>query len=194
MHTELKVSKRDNIVAKAAALFRERGFADVSMRDLAQALDLKAGSLYAHISGKQELLREICFSMSSAFMESIHGIRETGRPVDTQFRELIASHIKLLLKDPDMSLVFFHEWRMLEEPYLSEFGRLRKSYEQHWMELIRQGRLEGIFKALDERLATQTLLSALNWIPQWYKADKNLKPEDIEKQLTEFLWDAITDR
>ncbi|MDT4800817.1 Bacterial regulatory protein [compost metagenome] len=43
---------------KALQLFAERGFAQVSLRELASHLELTAGSLYNHCSSKEELLLE----------------------------------------------------------------------------------------------------------------------------------------
>lgn len=43
---------------RALQLFAERGFAQVSLRELASHLELTAGSLYNHCSSKEELLQE----------------------------------------------------------------------------------------------------------------------------------------
>ena len=50
------MDRKEQILATAERLFSERGYHATSMRDLAAALDLKGGSLYSHISGKEELL------------------------------------------------------------------------------------------------------------------------------------------
>lgn len=43
---------------KALELFAERGFAQVSLRELASHLEISTGSLYTHYSSKEELLLE----------------------------------------------------------------------------------------------------------------------------------------
>ncbi|WAB90531.1 TetR/AcrR family transcriptional regulator [Pseudomonas citronellolis] len=43
---------------KALELFARRGFAQVSLRELARHLELTAGSLYSHCASKEELLLE----------------------------------------------------------------------------------------------------------------------------------------
>ena len=45
------------IVDEARAMLRESGWSAISMRRLAARLDVKAPSLYKHISGKEELLQ-----------------------------------------------------------------------------------------------------------------------------------------
>ncbi|HYT25976.1 MAG TPA: helix-turn-helix domain-containing protein [Actinomycetota bacterium] len=44
--------RRRQIEEVASSLFSERGYAATSMRDIARALDLQGGSLYAHIPSK----------------------------------------------------------------------------------------------------------------------------------------------
>ena len=43
------LSRKNQIDRTATALFRARGYAATSMRELAMALGLEAGSLYSHI-------------------------------------------------------------------------------------------------------------------------------------------------
>jgi len=44
------------ILDEAARLFRERGYAATSMRDIAAAIDMLPGSLYYHFAAKEDLL------------------------------------------------------------------------------------------------------------------------------------------
>jgi TetR/AcrR family tetracycline transcriptional repressor len=47
---------RQQIITAAAATLREQGLAGLSMRGVAQRLDVRAGALYYHVTSKQELL------------------------------------------------------------------------------------------------------------------------------------------
>lgn len=55
--TDLKT--KDRILLAAIDLFAKQGYKDVSMRELAKQIGIKASSLYKHYSGKQEILRSI---------------------------------------------------------------------------------------------------------------------------------------
>ena len=42
-------------------MFKDKGFAASSMRDLAETVGIEAASLYNHIKSKSEILQEIIF-------------------------------------------------------------------------------------------------------------------------------------
>ncbi|MFN3231139.1 MAG: TetR/AcrR family transcriptional regulator [Alphaproteobacteria bacterium] len=74
-------STRDRVVAVAAPLFAERGFAGVSMRDIADAAGIKAASLYNHFTDKEELYFSVLeqeFAKTVAVVEQ--SMDATGRP------------------------------------------------------------------------------------------------------------------
>jgi len=51
-------NRRDLIIAAASELFAERGYGNVSMSDVARAVNVQPSALYRHFAGKQDLLRE----------------------------------------------------------------------------------------------------------------------------------------
>jgi TetR/AcrR family transcriptional repressor of nem operon len=50
---------RERIIAQAAPLFNQRGFAGCSMQDIMDATGLEKGGLYRHFSSKEELAAEV---------------------------------------------------------------------------------------------------------------------------------------
>jgi TetR/AcrR family transcriptional repressor of nem operon len=50
---------RERIIAQAAPLFNQRGFAGCSMQDVMEATGLEKGGLYRHFSSKEELATEV---------------------------------------------------------------------------------------------------------------------------------------
>ena len=60
-----RTTRKSLILQKAAAMFREKGYAASSMRDLADAVGIEAASLYNHIKSKSEMLHEIIFRIAN---------------------------------------------------------------------------------------------------------------------------------
>lgn len=55
----IKANKKDLIIQEAMRLFSEKGFAAVSMRDLADAAGIKASTIYYYYESKQALFQDM---------------------------------------------------------------------------------------------------------------------------------------
>lgn len=194
MSTAAPEKRKAQIRRHATALFQDRGFAATSMRDLAAALGVEAASLYSHIGSKQELLHEVCFRLADQFFAAFDDAEAAAASPTDALRGLIRGHVRVLTQDPAASQVFLTEWRHLAEPALTEFAARREAYEARIRALLRRGADTGTLRlpADDERFAALWLLSGLNWLPAWYKADGPLSPNDIAERLTTTLLNGLS--
>jgi len=191
MQLTKKSNRKEQIKKVAQNMFRERGYSATSMRDLANAVGIEAASLYNHIKSKEDILQQICFEIADEFFNAINAVKELDVSAEDKLKQAILEHVKVITNHLDASAVFLHEWRFLSEPSLSEFKKLRDNYEQEFQKIILQGKVEGRFKAVDEKFYCLTLFSALNWIYDWYKPNGKLSPEEIAEQLSHLLLDGI---
>ena len=182
------LSRKEQVIRKAAELFREKGYAASSMRDLAQKLGIEAASLYSHIKSKEEILQNLCFDMAMEFRKSLDEVEKQKLPASEKLRKGIIGHIQVMAKDLTASAVFMNEHRHLSQPYLREFLLLRINYINRFKDIIEEGIDSGEFKvSIDKKLAVMTLFSSLNWMPQWYDPHSNIVPESLGQQLAEML-------
>ena len=185
-----KTTRKQQIEEKATELFRLKGYAASSMRDLAMILGIEAASLYSHIKSKEEILQKICFRMADAFFQAIEEV-EQSRP-DQRLESAIKAHFKVISENLSASAVFFHEWRHLSEPYLSEFLELRSRYEDIFVNIIREGVELQLFRPVDEKFAMMTILSSINWTHQWFKMDGMMTEEEIGTKLSTLLINGLS--
>ena len=188
MEPVTNLSRKEQVIRMAAELFREKGYAASSMRDLAQKLGIEAASLYSHIKSKEEILQSLCFDMAAEFRKSLDEVEKQKGPASEKLRKGITGHIQVMAKDLTASAVFMNEHRHLSQPYLREFLLLRINYINRFKDIIEEGIKSGEFKvSIDKKLAVMTLFSSLNWMPQWYDPHSNIVPESLGQQLSEML-------
>src|SRR5476649_2872519 len=117
----INLSRKEQVIRKAAELFREKGYAASSMRDLAQKLGIEAASLYSHIKSKEEILRNLCFDMASEFRKSLDDVEKQTIPASEKLKNGIIGHIQVMARDLTASAVFMNEHRHLSQPFLRDF-------------------------------------------------------------------------
>jgi TetR/AcrR family transcriptional regulator, cholesterol catabolism regulator len=186
------LSRKEQVIRKAAELFKDKGYAAASMRDLAQLLGIEAASLYSHIKSKEEILRSLCFDMATEFRKSLEEVEKQNLPASEKLRKGIIGHIQVMAKDLTASAVFMNEHRHLSQPYLRDFLLLRINYINRFKNIIEQGTRSGEFKkTIDKKLAVMTLFSSLNWMPMWYDPAGLIDPFELGVQLSDMLVNGL---
>lgn len=179
----IETARRREIDDAASSLFRERGYAGTSVRDIARALDIQGASLYAHVSSKEEVLRSIVDRAAAAFevaadRADTEAESSTGDPVD-RLAALIRAHVGVVTADPELAGVFVNEWHFLTGDARATTLARRDAYEQRFRTLIEDGVAVGAFVPTDPALASSFLLTALNGLAGWYRVDGRLGPDRI---------------
>jgi TetR/AcrR family transcriptional regulator, cholesterol catabolism regulator len=160
-------SRRLALTREAARLFAERGYHGTSIGDLAKALGVQKGSLYAHIESKQDLLYEAMSQGALAFHAALDEIPEDV-PVTERIRLALRAHLGVVAEQIDIATVFVREWRYLEGERADEFLGERRRYEERFRALFREGRERGALRTdLDDQAAVLLVLSAANWAYTW---------------------------
>lgn len=180
-------NRKDQLIETAALLFRQKGYAATTVRDLASAVGIEAASLYHHIKSKDEILEHICFSMATKMQMAINEVNDIYFNAEEKLRMAIKNHVEILTQNVNHSAVFLQEWRSLSEPKLSEFKLLRDNYENELRVIIREGINEDVFDNVDEKFAALTILSTVNWINEWYSPAGKMNAEQIAAKLSDFI-------
>ena len=186
------LSRKEQVIRKAAELFKDKGYAAASMRDLAQLLGIEAASLYSHIKSKEEILRSLCFDMAAEFRKSLEDVEKQKLSASEKLRNGIIGHIQVMAKDLTASAVFMNEHRHLSQPYLRDFLLMRINYINRFKSIIEEGVQQGEFKdSIDKKLAVMTLFSSLNWMPMWYDPGSAIDPSQLGYQLADMLINGL---
>ncbi len=159
------MNSKELIFQAAAKLFREKGYAATSMRELATQVGLEASSLYNHIKSKEEILQEICLRNAGKFTAGMKIIQDISNLNALQKLEsIIRLHVVIASEDISSVTVFNDEWKHLKEPVLSNFLKQRKQYEQSVKVILQEGIEQELLKKVDIEVALFSFLTSLRWI------------------------------
>src|SRR5437763_10451544 len=132
-------SRKSELTRQAARLFAEKGYHGTSTGDLAEAMGVQKGSLYAHIDAKADLLWEVAREGAAAFHAALDGVPEE-LPAVEKIRLALRAHLRVVAEQLDVATVFIREWRYLEGQRREEFLAERRRYDERFRAFFRAGR------------------------------------------------------
>ena len=172
------LARRAEILRRAAAVFRRKGFHAAGMREIADGLGLRPGALYYYFRSKEDLLHA-CQDISLDLL--IRRAREIARsraPADERFHALVREHLEATLDELGGSAAHL-EFRSLPPDRFRDVVAKRDVYEGWVRRILRDGVREGAFRPLDAKLTAMTLLGALNWTVVWWRPEGRWTPGDL---------------
>lgn len=179
---------RGAILEEATRLFGAQGYTGTTMRDIAAAVGLLPGSLYAHIDGKEDLLLAIVESGIDKFLALGYSAVAGPDSAESRLRQLIKGHVAIVAQNAERTLVVFHQWRYLTGESLDRVVDKRRQYEAIITTVVEDGFRAGIFnEKLDLKASVLGLLGALNWTAEWYKQDGPDTAEEIGERIADSM-------
>ena len=190
--SDIDAKPRDAIVNMAMHLFGKQGFTGTSMRDIANAVGLLPGSLYAHIQSKEALLLDIVADGIGRFIAAVEPFAGEGLDAVERLRRMIIAHVEVVADNPERSQVGFHQWRFLGADNQPQAVERRRAYEAMFVAVLEEGMAAGRFRAnLNRRIAVLTILGALNWTPEWFSPDGRLSAAEVGDLMADALLGGI---
>lgn len=98
-------STRDKIMLEAAILFAENGYAAVSVRDIAERVQIRSSSIYNHFESKEALFNAIVDRIGAIYMAFYDRVEEKLRQVSS-FRAVLACLFAELLDVYDIFVYY----------------------------------------------------------------------------------------
>lgn len=188
----MKISDRKTeIIAVAARLFKEKGYSAVTMRDIAQAMDIKAASLYNHIQSKQEILVLIIIEIAEEFTLVMNEIVSSNLSTLKKIERVIQLHITITLRNSDALACLNNDWMHLTDDQLSYFIKMREDYEQNFRKIIQEGIQNGQLKKSNQDVMVYAILSSLRTMYLWHSKSKGLDEKTLLKSFTSLYFKGL---
>lgn len=175
----------------ASRLFKEKGYHGTSMQDIADAVGLYKGSLYHHILSKEHLLFLVVSSALEQTAESLAAICKLDIPALEKLRRAISHHIRYSVAYQSDLAVLLEDTKHLSQSYHREIVAQQHRYEQYFGEILEEGMRCEVFRRINVRMATFTILGMCNWIYRWYSPSGPLSPDEISDFFFEFVYRAL---
>jgi len=141
----------------ALELFATKGFQSVSLRQLADAVGIQAGSLYNHIESKQTLLFDFIEELDSLLLHAITQELKSRRNAISALEAFVKTYMTIALENRSLYVLSRRETCNLLAEQQADINRIRVRVVELLSGVIALGRTRGVFHAQDDRMTAGTI-------------------------------------
>jgi AcrR family transcriptional regulator len=183
---------RRRIIDEATMLFYERGYHATSMRDIAEAVGIKAGSLYNHFTGKQDILLDIALgSMEDLLAGGLRIVEEHPDDPAARLDAFIHFHVDYHTCQRFRAIVGDDGLRALSESNLPKALAVRDEYENILKTTLEFGRDKVGWHVPDVSVTAFAIATMCTAVGVWYREGGRLSPTQIADLYSDFCLAAL---
>jgi len=186
---KVKLTKADRTRARlievAKRLYQEHGSDHVTVRRIAAAAKIEAGSIYYHFRSRDEIMRAVLESgVGGARDEVMQAIADTGpdsSPLD-RLRAALGAHLKYTLREHFSSRL--RSIRRLPKRLRDRHMQQEREYAAVFAKLLREAHKQGLLReGYNLSVVRMLVLGALTWVAEWYDPEGPMTPDDVADEL-----------
>lgn len=184
----------NNILDAAQTLFNEKQYANVSLREIAEAAGVTKGALYHHFATKEDLYLQTIYRCLNEVRETTEATLESSRGESCR-RRIYLSLSTFLGLDPDTLAIMRSIRRninVFEEPVRSELIRTYQAALPEQVESIfREGMANGEIISADARLLSWQHVAMVEVSLHDYGRHLLGGPEEMAASIITLIFDGI---
>jgi len=170
---------RRHLLEAAQRVFVKSGFAQATMRDIAEEADIALGGIYFHFRSKEDVAAAVLEQRLQATWDDVEKeISALPRDMDvmSRFSAAVHAHVAARVKHGDFSVALrYARDKQLPPEVRKRYFMAVEHYRALWQDLLEEGREKGVIRTdVGVGMLLFFLFGAVNWIVEWY--DPGRKP------------------
>lgn len=188
------LSRRDELLELAAAMFAERGLRATTVRDIADRAGILSGSLYHHFASKEEMVDEVLRDfLDWLFARYQHVIDTEPNPLERLKGLFLESFDAIEHRHAQVVIYQDEAKRLLPQQRFAYLEDRNRQQRQMWVGVLQHGIKEGCFRPdLDVDLVYRFIRDT-TWVSvRWYQPGGPLTAEQVGRQYLSIVLGGIT--
>lgn len=190
---EHKAQTREEIMAAATGLFRQQGYSETSLGDIAAYVGIGRTTLYEYFSDKEDILATM---VEESLPQVIDDIVEDSRRQDgsrARLETLIRRGLRYVSTPDHLGSLVMHELPRLAGKAAARVAAAHRRLGDEIMRVVREGIGSGEFRDLDPvaagRIVTSLLMTASQSLIR--ARDAREQRESLEETLVRFVFEGL---
>jgi AcrR family transcriptional regulator len=182
----------EKLLAAAAELFRAKGYAGSTTRELASLMGIQKASLYHHMARKEDLLYELISTSLERALRRADAIVTSEGPAIERLRAFTLGHVVSALEERDTFATMLIELRALTGERRNEVLRMRDAYEHRVVGLVKAAQSEGTVRSdFGAEEMVRVLLGTLNYPVFWFNPEGRMTVKRVAKLVSDVALEGM---
>ena len=156
---------REYILNSSYALFADKGYKQVTMKDVCEVTDMSRGGLYSHFSSTAELFEALLEKITKRDEVDFRDRIKNGESATDILNDAFDGMEKEMMHQEDSLSIAMYEYAQTVNSDV--FERLHKISEKKWKELIMYGIKNGEFNDVDVDEIVNMILFSYQGVRMW---------------------------
>ncbi|MZF88806.1 TetR/AcrR family transcriptional regulator [Streptomyces sp. SID5643] len=185
--------RREELLAIAAQVFAAQGYNATTVRKIADAAGMLAGSLYYHFDSKESMLDEILSGFLDELWARYDAVLGAGLGPRETLEALVTESFREIDRHLDAVAIYQKESRHLgTRPHFAYLVESQQKFEKAWLGTLERGVAAKVFRAdLDVRLTYRFVRDTVWVAASWYRPGGRHSPEEIARQYLSMVLEGI---
>ncbi|MFD7493232.1 TetR/AcrR family transcriptional regulator [Streptomyces sp. NPDC051658] len=185
--------RRRELLATAAEVFAAQGYNATTVRKIADAAGMLAGSLYYHFDSKESMIDEILSTFLTELWEGYDTVLAAGLAPRETIEALVTESFREIDRHRAAVAIYQKESRHLAaQPRFQYLVDSQQKFEKAWLGTLERGVADHSFRAdLDIRLTYRFVRDTVWVAASWYRPGGLHSPEEIARQYLSMVLDGI---
>ncbi|WP_078987354.1 TetR/AcrR family transcriptional regulator [Streptomyces sp. XY332] len=188
--------RRRELLDIAAEVFAAQGYNATTVRKIADAAGMLAGSLYYHFDSKESMLDEILSAFLNELWQGYDTVLAAGLGPRETIEALVTESFREIDRHRAAVAIYQKESRALcVQPRFHYLSDSQQKFEKAWLGTLERGVAAQVFRAdLDIRLTYRFVRDTVWVAASWYRPGGQHSPEEIARQYLSMVLDGIAVR
>lgn len=185
---------RERIVASAAKIFAERGYAHTRLTDIAKAAKFHAGGIYYYFDSREDLVEEVLRRSTRRAMTAVQAALEAlpkDATTEQRIRAATIAQIEEVYSRNYYTAAFNKIYPQVPDSVRKRHHKLLHEFFDIWRQILQRGQTAGEVRTdVDLGVIRLTIAGAIQWIVEWVDP-KESSPEVLGEQMSKLLYSAV---
>lgn len=175
----------------AAKLFGEKGFAETTMKDITNGLNVSVAAVYYYYKNKDELLFSIIDSIGNELLTVLEKAKDESDDPLQQLYNMVYFHIILTKDNKNKVKVYVEQQHNLSTKFRKIIYKQHRKLYDIYVDQLRKLQKAKLISCEPLSITALSIFGMLNWCYRWYREDKLLTIEEVGQRILDIIFHGI---